>query len=204
MTALALSYSAIVEIKAHFISSAAHAAKLADAIKLKKKEVLLAICIALLVSISVSIWYTLSMGYEQGAYNYGRFIFRAGATLPYENSVTDMVNPYGTDWKRLLFLGIGAVVMGGLTFMRYTFLWWPIHPLGYTVASTLPIQQAAFSIFLAWGIKMIINKVGGVSLYRKTLPLFLGIVLGHFFAAGIGNLIDWGWFFGLGHEISGW
>ncbi|OPX31127.1 MAG: hypothetical protein B1H40_04505 [Candidatus Latescibacteria bacterium 4484_181] len=204
MAVLAMSYAAIVEIKAHFVSSAAHAAKLADAIKLKKKEVLLAICIALLVSVSVSIWYTLSMGYEHGAYNYGRFMFRSGATLPYENSVTDMINPYGTDWRRLLFLGIGAVVMGGLTFMRYRFVWWPIHPLGYTVASTLPIQQTVFSIFLAWAIKTIIIKIGGVSLYRKALPFFLGIVLGHFFAAGIGNLVDWGWFFGHGHEISGW
>ncbi|MCK4590988.1 MAG: hypothetical protein KAT86_04480, partial [Candidatus Latescibacteria bacterium] len=204
MTVLALSYATITEVKAHFISSAAHVAKLADAIKLKKKEVLLAICIALVVSVSVSIWYTLSMGYEHGAYNYARHIFRGGATLPYQNSVTDMINTYGTDWRRLLFLGIGAVVMGGLTFMRYRFIWWPIHPLGYTIASTLPLRQAAFSIFLAWGIKMIIIKVGGVSLYRKMLPFFLGIVIGHFFAAGIGNLVDWGWFFGLGHEISGW
>ncbi len=204
MTVLALSYAVIVEIKAHFISSAAHAAKLADAIKLRKKEVLLAICIALAVSICVSVWYTLSMGYQHGAYNYGRWMFRGGATIPYENSVADMINPYGTDWRRLLFLGIGAVVMGGLTFMRYRFVWWPIHSLGYTVASTLPIQQTAFSIFLAWIVKSIIIKMGGISLYRKMLPFFLGIVLGHFFAAGVGNLVDWRWFFGHGHEISGW
>ena len=204
MAAMALSYTAIVEIKAHFISAASHTAKLADVIKLRKKGVLAAIVMALLVALCVSIWYTVSLGYRYGAYNYGRFMFRAGATLPYENSVNDMLNPYGTDWRRLGFFGIGMAVMAAMTFMRYRFVWWPIHPLGYTVASTLPVMETAFSIFLAWACKLIILRIGGVSLYRKALPFFLGLILGHFFAAGIANFVDWKWFFGQGHEISGW
>jgi len=52
--------------------------------------------------------------------------------------------------------------------------------------------------------KLIILRVGGVSLYRKALPFFVGLILGHFFAAGIANFVDWKWFFGQGHEISGW
>lgn len=204
MTALALSYTVIVEIKAHFVSAAAHAAKFADVVKLKKRSVLLAICIALVVSMFVSIWYTLSLGYKHGAYNYGRFIFRAGATIPFESVVSKMLNPFGPDLKRLTFLGIGGVVMAALTFMRYRFIWWPIHPLGYAVAGTLPISHTAFSIFLAWAIKSIVTRLGGVVLYRKTLPFFFGLMLGHFIAAGIANFVDWGWFFGEGHEISGW
>ena len=204
MAAMALSYAAIVEIKAHFVSAAAHTSKLADMIKLHKKGVLTAIVLALLVALCVSIWYTVSLGYRYGAYNYGRFMFRAGATLPYENSVNDMLNPYGTDWRRLGFFAVGIIAMAAMTFMRYRFVWWPVHPLGYTVASTLPVMETAFSIFLAWMAKLIILRVGGVSLYRKALPFFVGLILGHFFAAGIANFIDWKWFFGQGHEISGW
>jgi hypothetical protein len=204
MTALALSYTVIVEIKCHFISAATHAAKLADTIKLKKKEVLVAICVALAVSVFVSIWYTLSAGYEHGAYNYGRFMFRGGATLPYEFALRKILNPSGPDWDRIQFLGIGAIVMAGLTFMRYRFLWWPIHPLGYATGSILPIRIIMFSVFLAWAIKLTVIRLAGVALYRKTLPLFFGLMLGHFLAAGIANFVDWGWFFGDGHEISGW
>ena len=35
-----------------------------------------------------------------------------------------------------------------------------------------------FSVFLAWGIKAIILRVGGADLYRKARPFFVGMIPG--------------------------
>jgi hypothetical protein len=42
-----------------------------------------------------------------------------------------------------------------------------------------------FPLFLAWLLKACILRAGGLSLYRRGIPFFLGLTIGHFFMAGI-------------------
>ena len=114
-----------------------------------------------------------------------------------------MRNPFGVDWKRLFFFGAGGVVMAGLTLMRHRFAWWPLHPLGFTVASSLQIARSFLSIFIAWLAKVILLKIGGIRLYRQARPFFFGLILGYFAGTGISFLIDIIWFPGHGHSIYG-
>jgi hypothetical protein len=39
-----------------------------------------------------------------------------------------------------------------------------------------------FSIFLSWAIKSALLRYGGLRLYRRNIPLFLGLILGEFIA----------------------
>lgn len=80
--------------------------------------------------------------------------------------------------------------MGFLMFMRYRFLWWPLHPLGFPLAESYPLQLSWFSIFIAWLLKSIILKYGGVKLYRRLRPFFLGLVLGHICVAAFWLVVD--------------
>lgn len=76
------------------------------------------------------------------------------------------------------------------SFMRNRLLWWPIHPMGLAVGATWPMQCVWFSIFIAWMIKAVILKYGGIGIFRKLRPLFLGLILGGFATAGIWLIID--------------
>ena len=77
-------------------------------------------------------------------------------------------------------MGFGASAMGLLTFLRYKYLWWPLHPLGLTVAGSRVMDWTWFSIFLAWLVKIAVLHYGGPRMFRALRPFFLGLVLGQF------------------------
>ena len=204
MTALAVSYAWFCDIKSFFMPAVAHASKLGDALKLNRRTILCSVGLALVAGVVTSMYYTLSMGYAEGAYNYGDWIFRRGSETPYDAIVKKMRNPFDTGWGKLAVMAGGGVVMAILSYLRYRFAWWPVHPIGLPVAYTLPVRLSWFSIFIAWAAKLVILRLGGIGLYRKAQPFFIGIIAGFFFAAGIAFVADMIWFPGEGHRVYGW
>ncbi len=204
MAALSVSYAWFCDVKSFFMPAAAHAAKLSDVLKLRRSTVITAVVSALVLGVITSMMYTLSMGYSHGAYNYGDWIFRGGSLVPYDAMVSKMRNPFDVGWNKLGVMLGGMIAMAGVTFMRYRFNWWPLHPLGFPVAFTLPVRLSFFSIFIAWAAKSIILRLGGIALYRKAEPFFFGIIVGFFIGTGISFVVDMIWFPGQGHRVYGW
>jgi hypothetical protein len=66
-----------------------------------------------------------------------------------------------------------------------------------------PMTIIVFSIFVSWLAKWAIMRSGGIVLYQKAQPFFIGLVLGYFTAIGISFLIDMIWFPGQGHSLYG-
>lgn len=203
MTALAVSYAGFCEIKTSFMPAFAHGAKLSDGVQTRRRAVVWALLIAVAISLLVSIPWTIYLGYQHGAYNFSTWIFTPGGRLPYDYMVQKMRNPFGPDLKRWTFFGIGGALMIGLTLLRARFPWWPLHPIGLTLATAWPIKMSAFSLFLGWACKWIIVRLGGIELYRRSRPLFFGLILGYFAGVALSNLIDFIWFPGQGHWLYG-
>lgn len=74
-----------------------------------------------------------------------------------------------------------------LAWLRTRLLWFPFHPLGYCMGSEL--RWLWFPFFIAWLIKLPMLKFGGLRIYRKSLPFFLGLVLGDYVAGAVWSLI---------------
>lgn len=83
---------------------------------------------------------------------------------------------------------MGAVVVVALVILRTFFLRFPLHPLGYAMVTAYggPLWGP---FLLVWIIKSVILRIGGMRAYRRGVPFFLGLVMGHFFLAGL----VWGW-----------
>ncbi|MDA0321406.1 MAG: hypothetical protein O2923_01625 [Verrucomicrobia bacterium] len=64
------------------------------------------------------------------------------------------------------------------TFLRHRFAWWPLHPLIFLALGTWQSRQLAFSFLVGWAIKRAITKYGGAALYRRVMPLMIGLVAG--------------------------
>ena len=55
--------------------------------------------------------------------------------------------------------------------------WWPFHPLGYALATTNSLDYMWCPFFVAWLLKSLTVRYGGIKMYRATLPFFLGLTL---------------------------
>jgi hypothetical protein len=202
--ALGISYSWMHELKGFFMPAACHAAKLGDSMQTSRRAVTTCVLLAALVATVVSIWYTIHIGYQHGAQNFGGWIFGRGAQVPYEEVARKMLSNSTTDWQRLSFMGIGAAAMAILMALHHRFPWWPIHPMGLPVAvCSYPMTIYVFSIFLAWFAKTVILWMGGNRLYERVRPFFIGMILGFFIGAGVSFAVDMIWFPEEGHVLYG-
>ncbi|MDP6417175.1 MAG: hypothetical protein QGG54_19390, partial [Gammaproteobacteria bacterium] len=70
----------------------------------------------------------------------------------------------------------------------------PLHPIGMVVVMSAPVKKAFFQIFLAWLIQMILLRIGGGRLYRKTQPLFIGFLMAYLLFQVLALIVDIIWF----------
>jgi hypothetical protein len=186
-----------------FMPFAANAAHLASTKRLGRRAAVQAIVTALAVGILVSVFYTIYLGYRHGAFNWSEWAFSGGgAQTPFRNLVSKLQNPFPPDTKRVTMMGIGAVVGAVIIAARYRLPGVPLHPLGLAVASVIQVTWVMLSIFLAWLIKSVIIKLGGLQLFLKARPFFLGLVVGHLTGAGLVGILDYFLFVGQGHWLE--
>ena len=201
--ALGLSYGWHHELKGFFMVASANSAKISDYIGLNRRPITFCILIAAVVALVTSMAFILYMGYSYGAYNYGGWIFGYGSQVPYVESLRKIALT-SPDWSRLMHMTIGGGIMGTITLLRYRFSWWPLHPIGMPVGvCSYPMTIIVFSIFVSWLAKWAIMRSGGISLYQRAQPFFIGLILGYFFAIGCSFLVDLMFFPGDGHSLYG-
>jgi hypothetical protein len=106
--------------------------------------------------------------------------------------------PSDGDPRALLFIGVGVLVTLLLNVGRLRLAWWPLPPVGYVLQGGWMMRHIWFGLFVAWIIKSLILRYGGLRLYRQALPFFLGLILGEFLVASLWSLV------GIATEVRMW
>ncbi len=191
MTALGMTYVYSSDIRTFPMSAIAQGLKMGDWIKGRRRGgMFFAIVLAIFIAYFVSNWLVLRLAYNYGGINLNTWFFVNGPQRPFQWPVSHMLHPVGPSPSGWAARGAGAALMAGLMFIRYRFLWWPFHPLGFAIGSVTYMDQLWFTIFIVWLVKAMILKYGGVRLFRQGRPFFLGLILGQYSAAVIWFLID--------------
>jgi hypothetical protein len=187
------------------MNAMAHVAKVSEEVLGERRRIFGVVFLSLGASIVTSVGYTIYLGYTlNGARNFGEWGFAGGNQMFYDNIVRWISTPTALGTTDLGFLGLGALIMWGLIHLRYAFPGWPLHPVGFAIATAYATDQAMFSVFLAWLIKSIFMRAGGVTLYKRTQPFFVGILVGFSVGVALSFLVDILWFPRQGHEIDSW
>lgn len=201
LVALGISYSWFGDVQSIFMPAAAHAARLGELYKLRR-SMALALGLAVVVGFTSCLYFLLTLCYKYGAGNFGSWYFVAGGGaggMAFNGVIRHFNEPWPTDWNKLSYFGIGMVVYSLLAFLQYRFHWWPLHPVGITVAPLWMTRLIVFSVFLAWICKSSIMRYGGISAYRNARPFFMGLIAGYFLGIGISYIVDIFCFMGEGH-----
>lgn len=131
-----------------------------------------------------------------GGFLYLRFAYRYGADQlggdyqmnlmrqQYTHAAQMIASPTHPRPDLILQTFLGGWIVLGLNLFRQRFLGFPLHPMGFAMASSYGYHLWA-PFLAAWFCKTLILRWGGNAGYRRMLPLFLGIALGRYLFAGI-------------------
>lgn len=153
-----------------------------------------AILLAGLAGAVAGIWGMLHIGYTQGMGLVPSDASYFGLE-PYARLAAWLTYPREPDLGAAAAIGFGHGFTLLLLALRARFVWWPFHPIGYAVSSSLSMHLLWLPMLGAWLLKGALLRYGGLRLYRQAVPFFLGLILGDFVVGGGWSLV--GTFLGL-------
>lgn len=161
---------------------------------IRPRRVAFAVLLAIAVGFAVG-WYNhLAPYYQYGAQQLRGGIWGTWIAVPeYQAAAHYPTTPLLPEPPKVWATGVGAVVALALSVLRLRFAGFPLHALGYAmICSYGDLIWGPF--LLVWLLKTMALRWGGMAFYRKTIPLMLGLALGHFAVAGILWGLTGAWF----------
>lgn len=140
------------------------------------------------------------LAYLHYVYRVGEDQWREGGWR--ESGAEGMVNrlnqwvgsPRGPQWTEIGFLMLGGGATLALAKASFTWIGFPLHPIGFALAMCFGVDYTWPSFLLIWALKGLVLRYGGLRQYQALVPFFLGLVLG-----GLVVPVGWGmlaWTFG--------
>src|SRR5690349_11076606 len=161
--------------------------KLAEQSRSSQRQWFWALLIASGFGALAGFWAMLHLMYQYGATAKSAGTFGSEAYRQLEGWLKNPQPANGTAIKAVL---VGAATAFFLQAMRVRFPWWPFHPLGYAVTSSWEINLVWMPLFIAWVLKLVILRYGGRQGFSKSIPFFMGLIMGQFVVGSLWNL--WG------------
>ena len=164
--------------------------KLASTSGIRSRFMLFAILAALFVGILSQFWALISIPYRLGAVHEMSHVPLIYGAEPWRQLQNWLAHPLDPDYWALGFTGIGLLFSLFLMLMRMKFFWFPFHPAAYAaVCGSWAVNYIWFTLFVAWGLKLILLKYGGRNAHRKAMPFFLGLILGQFTVGSLWTIL---------------
>jgi hypothetical protein len=165
--------------------------KIGEKTDMDYRRLFTAMMIAVVVGTFVAFWANLHLLYERGA---AANIASMKVPLifgsePYNRLDNWLKAPKPADWNVITAVIVGLVFTLLFNMLRMKLMWFPFHPVGYAVSSSWSMQYLWVSLLVAWAIKLVILRYGGLKLYRKALPFFLGLILGECIVGSLWTII---------------
>lgn len=133
----------------------------------------------------------LALGYRHGADSFRAWPLTWNVPQHLDRLTATLANPREPDLTAWIGVLAGFSIGSFLIHMNRRHLWWSLSPLGFVVASSENIAgQIWSSVLLGWAVSTIVRRFGGLTLYRRLRPFFLGLILGDAVTYGLVVLVE--------------
>ncbi len=189
LTLLSFLYPYVRDNVSHPMPSQLEGFKIAERAPVSQKKMAIAMIVALLVAIPVSFWAYLHLIYQHGAVRTEGYIIGIGFETFERLLLPWLQQPHAPDSTGLSFTVFASLFTLGLMFLRRQFIWFPFHPAGYALGLSAGMVWVWSAVCVGWFIKAVLLKFGGLKMYRKAGPFFVGLVLGDFLIGTFWSLV---------------
>jgi len=187
------------DLREFFMPSALNAFRLAEQSGIRTRKLSRLIGVALVLCALIAVLAFLQTCYRSGAasaaVSLGSHPRRFFTTLAFQ-----LENPSKPASFEYLAMAAGGALVAVLAYLRAYFVWWPIHPLGFVMATSWASLNLWFSLFLGWLFKLLTIRYLGLRGYVQLRPLFMGIIMGDILAAVFWIIV--GLFTGVGIMVT--
>ncbi len=195
-----LQITMFTDLRAFLLPSFIQSFKLARDRGIKARPLLALIAAVVVITLVMSLWMNVRLGYKHGGLGLNGWFAVYGPQQSAKNAAALIRGTPDATPANAVWLVLGIAYTAGMFWARSRFLWFPLHPLGFLMSITYPMNTLWFSIFLGWLCKVIITRFGGNDTYRKTTPAFLGLALGDVTMMLIWLVVD-GWQGRIYHQL---
>jgi hypothetical protein len=139
---------------------------------------MLAVVLAAAVGSLSGFWAYLHDAYKLGVESYPEKTW--AASVGFRLLESRIHNLAGAQPIDITFAGIGFTFTLFMLMMRVRFLWWSLHPVGYVISGRWGIGRILFPLIIASTAKWMTLRFSGLRGYRRSVPFFLGLIIGDF------------------------
>src|SRR5579884_681241 len=180
LTALSVMYWFNRGYRCHPMPNQLEVMKMGQGARIKQSSILWLLGIAFVWGTLAAYWANLHVTFTEGATAKAVGFKSWVGGESYNQLQSWLQTPARVNLTQLFYLAGGFLLVLFLRVMRGTFLWWPFHPAGYALAVSYAMDYFWFCFFIAWLIKSLIVRFGGMKAHNTAIPFFLGLILGDY------------------------
>jgi hypothetical protein len=185
LTAMSLMWWMHRGYRNHPMPNQLDAFKMAEPARAESRRLALTMVIAAAVSIIATYYSNLVVCYRDGAAakTLGVKKWVGSETFDRLKNMLEggLVQRPGRLWA-MLFAGCFVLAMG---FLHRGVPRWPFHPTGYALGISYATTYFWSCFAVAWLLKILIIRYGGMRLHNRLVPFFLGLILGQYVVGSI-------------------
>jgi hypothetical protein len=189
--------------KVNFLHYGVNDLKVVHAARVPGRLVVLSLLAAVVLMIAIVPWVDIHAAYVHGAQKFDSWQFRDSGNWQFGELGASLRTPEAATPYLVTGLLCGSAVVWTLNWLHTNFLWWGLSPIGFVMGGTWAMNTRIWTnAFIAWLLVSMLRRFGGLKLYARFRPMFLGMVLGHVIIMGLRSLIDP--MLGLHMQLSPW
>lgn len=162
--------------------------KMGEMIGMHRQRLTATIALATVLGCYAGVWALLHLCFREGVEQMGEPVCRLSP------QGWMLVNTWLNNPKGPNLVGLGGIIFGFLfasflMMMRFRFVWWQFHPIGYAIAADWTTGLIWMPLLIGWAAKAGLLRYMGPKVYHHGLPFALGLILGEFAVGGFWSLL---------------